>query len=77
MRNAVSQATFADLEFLRQGIQLDPVLGQISDFLDRHSDLVALVERDLDRGLKRAETGRPGLAAEQTLRAFILWRIKD
>lgn len=77
MRNAVSQATFADLEFVRQGIQLDPVLGQISDFLDAHPELALLVEKDLNRGLKRASTGRPGLSAEQTLRSFILWRIKD
>jgi transposase, IS5 family len=77
MRKAVSQATFADLEFLRQGIQLDPVLAQISDFLDQHLDLVALVEKDLTRGLKRVDTGRPGLTSEQTLRSFILWRIKD
>lgn len=77
MRWMVSQVTFADLEFVRQGIQLDPVLAQISDFLDRHRELVALVDKDLHRGLKRATTGRPGLAAEQTLRSFILWRIKD
>ncbi|MGH7897143.1 MAG: ISNCY family transposase [Candidatus Binatia bacterium] len=77
MRQAVSQATFADLEFLRQGILLDPVLAQISDFLDQHPELVRLVEKDLSRGLKHAQTGRPGLTAEQTLRSFILWRIKD
>ena len=77
MRQAVSQATFADLEFLRQGITLDPVLAQISRFLDDHPDLALLVEKDLTRGLKRAKTGRPGLTAEQTLRSFILWRIKD
>ena len=77
MRQAVSQETFADLEFLRQGITLDPVLAQISRFLDDHPDLALLVEKDLTRGLKRAKTGRPGLTAEQTLRSFILWRIKD
>src|SRR5713101_7680386 len=77
MRQAVSQATFADLEFLRQGITLDPVLTQISRFLDDHPDLALLVEKDLTRGLKRAKTGRPGITTEQTLRAFILWRIKD
>src|SRR5438128_8328586 len=66
MRQAVSQATFADLEFLRQGITLDPVLAQISRFLDDHPDLALLVEKDLTRGLKRAKTGRPGLTAEQT-----------
>jgi IS5 family transposase len=77
MRKTVEQATFADLEFLRQGIQLDPVLAQISEFLDRHPALLVLVEQDLTRGLKRAATGRPGLTAEQTLRSFLLWRIKD
>lgn len=77
MRQAISQATFADLEFLRQGIELDPVLAQISRFLDHHPELALLVEKDLNRGLKRAKTGRPGLTAEQTLRSFILWRIKD
>lgn len=77
MRQAVSQATFADLEFLRQGVHLDPVLAQISGFLDQHPEFVGLVEKDLTRGLKRAKTGRPGLTAEQTLRSFILWRIKD
>ena len=77
MRQAVSQATFTDLEFLRQGIHLDPVLAHISDFLDQHPELISLVEKDLNRGLKRATTGRPGLTAEQTLRSFVLWRIKD
>lgn len=77
MRKTVEQITFADLEFLRQGIELDPVLAEISDFLDRHPELVALVAADLNRGLKRATTGRPGLTAEQTLRSFVLWRIKN
>ena len=29
------QISFADLEFLRQSVQLDPVLQAISDFIDR------------------------------------------
>jgi len=77
MRATHVQRSFADLEFELQGIELDPVLKQISDFLDRHGPLVELVHRDLVRGLKRARTGRGGLGAVQVLRAFVLWRIKD
>lgn len=71
------QRSFADLEFDLQGVELDPVLKQISDFLDRHSKLVEFVHQDLVRGLKRARTGRHGLRAVQVLRSFVLWRIKD
>lgn len=77
MRKRIDQATFADLEFVRQGIELDPVLARISDFLDDRPEFVAWVEKDLYRGLKRPDTGRRGLTAEQTLRSFVLWRIKD
>src|SRR2546429_6956 len=31
-----SQITFADLEFLQQGVRLDPLLEKISNFLDDH-----------------------------------------
>ena len=41
------QWSFADLEFLGQGVQLDPLLAAISDFIDRHSVLVEAVRRDL------------------------------
>jgi IS5 family transposase len=77
MRRCDPQVTFADLEFVRQGIQLDPVLGQISDFLASHPELVEWVDADLRRDLKRPDTGRRGLGAEQALRSFILWRIKN
>jgi len=33
MRDADSQTTFSDLEFMRQGIQLDPVLKQILELV--------------------------------------------
>ena len=77
MRGKHWQRSFAELEFEIQGVALDPVLQQISDFLDRHATLVDLVHHDLVRGLRRAHTGRAGLQAVQVLRSFVLWRIKD
>ena len=77
MRDGDPQITFADLEFLQQGIRLDPLLQKISDFLDDHDELVELVRGDLQRGLKEPETGRPGLTADQVLRSLILMRIKN
>ena len=60
-RTPVPQRTFADVEFLRQGVQLEPILQTIAGFLDRHASLVDGVRRDLLRGLKRPTTGRRGL----------------
>src|SRR5438445_5365439 len=77
MRDENSQITFADLEFLQQGIRLDPLLEKISDFLDNHDELVELVRCDLERGLKEPEAGRPGLTPDQVLRSLILMRIKN
>src|SRR5688572_23633498 len=77
MRATISQISFADLEFTRQGIQLDPVLKQISDFIDTHAELVEAVRLQLDHGLKKPQTGRHGLTASQVLRSFILMRFKN
>jgi transposase, IS5 family len=77
MRDAEPQITFADLEFLQQGIRLEPLLQKISDFLDDHRELVELVRCDLERGLKEPETGRRGLTPDQVLRSLILMRIKN
>lgn len=71
-----AQIGFADLE-LGRSVRLDPLLQQISDFLDRHGELVAAVHRDLSRSLKHARRGRRGLNAEQVLRAFVLMRTKN
>lgn len=71
-----AQISFADLELGRR-VRLDPLLQQISDFLDRHGELVAAVHRDLSRSLKNARRGRRGLNAEQVLRAFVLMRTKN
>ena len=77
MRAEHSQITFADLEFLQQGVRLDPLLEKISYFLDDHDELVEMVRCDLERDLKDPETGRPGLTPGQVLRSLILMRIKD
>ncbi|HET7877072.1 MAG TPA: ISNCY family transposase [Methylomirabilota bacterium] len=76
-RSPHRQRSFADLEFQAQGIALDATLRAIGDFLDAHEELVALVHQDLVRGLRQPAGGRPGLTAVQTLRAFILQRVKD
>jgi len=71
------QFSFADLELLQQGVQLDPLLQTISDFLTDHADLVERVRRDLERGLKNPTTGRSGLTAPQVLRSLTLQRVKN
>ena len=77
MRQRVAQLSFAELEFERQRVQLDPALRRISDFLDAHCELSQWVQADLQRGLKRPHTGRRGLTGEQVLRCLLLWRIKN
>ena len=70
-------STFADLEFLRQGIDMDENLKKISEFLDTQPEVVEIVRQDLQRGLKNPHTGRKGLTPEQTLRSYVLRRVKD
>ena len=77
MRIADPQFSFADLEFIRQGVQLEPLLQKISDFIDEHDELVEAVRGDLERGLKKPETGRNGLTPNQVLRSLLLMRIKN
>ncbi len=76
-RAAHPQLTFADLEFLRQGIDMDENLKKISEFLDTQPEVVERVRQDLQRGLKNPHTGRKGLTPEQTLRSYVLRRVKD
>ena len=71
-RAASSQFSFADLEFLDQGVRLEPMLQAISDFIDGHGHLVDKVRRDLNRGLKNPHTGRTGLTAQQVLRSLVV-----
>jgi len=70
------QPSFADLEFWRR-VRPDPVLQQISAFLDAQGELLTLVHRDLTRGLKKKRRGRAGISAEQVLRSFVLMRLKN
>ena len=51
-RSMSAQISFADLEFLGQGVRLEPLLQVISDFIDKHGHLVDKVRRDLQRCLK-------------------------
>jgi len=77
MRATPPQRTFADLEFLHQGVHLDPTLQAISDLLDQHGETIELVRQDLLRGLKKPHTGRGGIDAPQVLRSLILMRVKN
>ena len=76
-RSTNSQTSFADLEFLDQGVRLEPILQAISEFIDKHGHLVEMVRRDLNRGLKNPKTGRKGLTAQQALRSLALQRVKN
>ena len=71
------QISFADVTFIEQGIQLEPILKAIATFLDTHTSLVNGVRRDLVRGLKKPATGRQGVTAPQVLRSLILMRVKN
>jgi len=71
------QWSFADLEFLNQSVQLDPLLAAISEFIDCHGALVEGVRQDLERGLKNPATGRGGLSPQQVLRSLVLQRVKN
>ena len=77
MRAANLQISFADLEFIKQGVHLEPTLKAIAEFLDDHGAIVQRVRRDLAHGLKRPATGRTGLTAQQVLRSMILMRVKN
>ena len=76
-RLLIPQLSFADLQLQNLGIHLDPCLQRISDFLKQHADLVELVRKDLERGLKKPGAGRHGITPEQTLRSLILMRVKN
>jgi hypothetical protein len=69
----VGRVSFADLELLRQGARLEPLLQAICDFLDKQPALVERVRRDLVRGLKQPDH----LTAPQVLRPLVLMRVKN
>ena len=78
MRLSVStQPSFADLELQAQTLAMDEALQAIGTVLDEQVELVELVRQDLVRGLRKPQTGRDGLTAEQTLRAFVVKQVKN
>src|SRR5712671_333472 len=77
MRSLPPQLSFADLELQFQGVQLDPLLRTIAEFLDPHLTLLEQVRKDLERGLKNARTRRNGIAPSQVLRSLVLMRVKN
>jgi IS5 family transposase len=76
-RAALPQISFADWELMRQGLALEPVLQAIADFLDDQAEMIETIRADLRRGLKKPDTGRSGLTAQQVLRSLILMRVKN
>jgi IS5 family transposase len=77
MPRTTQQISFADWELMQQGIALEPVLQNISDFLDSQAEMVEAVRQDLERGLKNPRTGRGRLSPAQVLRSLILMRVKN
>jgi IS5 family transposase len=69
--------SFADLELVKQGVGMEPVLQAISTFLDDNQEIIKNIEADLRRGLKNPDTGRNGLTPQQVLRSLVLMRVKD
>jgi transposase, IS5 family len=76
-RTAARQISFADVELIRQGVRLEPLLEAISKFLDSQHGMIERVRRDLVRGLKKPCKGRRGLTAPQVLRSLVLMRVKN
>jgi len=76
-RAAARQISFADLELMRQGVRLEPLLLAISDFLDDHEEMIERVRRDLVRPLRKPGSGRSGLTPRQILRSLVLMRVKN
>jgi IS5 family transposase len=76
-RLAARQISFADIELIRQGVRLEPLLEAISRFLDRQPEMIEQVRRDLVRGLTKPARGRPGLTPRQVLRSLVLMRVKN
>ncbi len=56
---------------------MNPTLRAIHNILDQQGELVELVRKDLQRGLKNARAGRSGINASQVLRSLVLMRVKN
>src|SRR5260370_20394202 len=76
-RATARQIIFADVELMRQGVRLEPLLEAISKFLDSQHEMIERVRRDLVRDLKKPRKGRRGLTAPQVLRSLVVMRVKN
>jgi transposase, IS5 family len=76
-RATARQITFADIELMRQGVRMEPVLAAISEFLDSQRGVIERVRRDLVQGLRHPGKGRRGMTAPQVLRSLVLMRVKN
>src|SRR5258708_32904342 len=76
-RATARQISFADVELMRQGVRLEPLLEAISKFLDSQHEMIERVRRDLVRDLKKPRKGRRGLTAPQVLRSLVVMRVKN
>src|SRR5258708_3357071 len=76
-RATARQISFADIELMRQGVRLEPLLETISKFLDSQHEMIERVRRDLVRDLKKPRKGRRGLTAPQVLRSLVVMRVKN
>ena len=77
VRALTRQISFADVDLMRQGVRLEPLLEAIGTFLDSQQEMIERVRRDLVRGLKKPQKGRHGLRPSQVLRALVLMRVKN
>jgi IS5 family transposase len=62
---------------MNQGVGMEPVLKQISAYVDQHAELIEAVEQQLREGLKKPKMGRRGLTGAQVLLSWILMRMKN
>jgi IS5 family transposase len=56
---------------------MNPALRAIHDILGTQGELVELVRKDLQSGLKNAKAGRSGINPSQVLRSLLLMRVKN
>jgi IS5 family transposase len=56
---------------------MNPVLRAIHGILANQGEVVELVRKDLQRGLKNAKAGRNGMNPSQVLRSLVLMRVKN
>src|SRR5260370_3334080 len=68
-RATARQLSFADVELMRQGVRLEPLLEAISQFLDSQHEMIERARRGLVPDLKKPRTARRRLTAPPLLRS--------